>query len=139
MTLHRVLYCSRNLVAMGPDAKTEIDRILAVSRANNARDGLTGGLILTEGWFAQVLEGPRRAAEATFERIQCDGRHGCVVVLRSERIDARVFPDWSMAFAGGGQGDARFGLPGLRDGVLEADRVLRTLRDVVEREYEWLA
>ncbi|MCJ2078787.1 BLUF domain-containing protein [Methylobacterium sp. E-016] len=30
------------------------------------------------GAFAQVLEGPRRQVEETFERIQCDDRHGDV-------------------------------------------------------------
>ena len=99
--LHRVLYCSRNLIPGAPEAvAAHIRGILAVSRRNNARDGITGGLLFSEGCFAQVLEGPLDALETTFERIQCDERHSDVTVLQSGPITARDFPDWSMAFTG---------------------------------------
>ena len=37
--------------------------------------------MFNSGCFAQVLEGPHHAIQATFERIQCDERHSDVTVL----------------------------------------------------------
>ena len=138
MKLHRVLYCSRNLLSASSDIAAEIQTILAKSRANNARDGITGGLLFSDGCFAQVLEGPIEALEAAFERIQCDPRHGDVTVLRAEPIESRDFSQWSMAFTGA---------TGLRAGITDAfdeptaggDQILDVLRNVVVREHEWLA
>ena len=100
--LYRVLYCSRNCLAGdASEVDEQVRSILAASRRNNARDGITGGLLFSKGCFAQVLEGPSQTVEETFERIQCDRRHNDVVVLEAGPITARLFPDWSMAFAGG--------------------------------------
>lgn len=97
--LYRVLYCSQNSLTGTPETYPgEIREILATSRKNNARDGVTGGLLFSEGCFAQVLEGPLDMVENAFERIQCDERHRKVTVLQSGSIKARDFPDWSMAF-----------------------------------------
>lgn len=104
---YRLVYYSRNLVTSAPETFTrEIDDILAVSRANNARDGITGALIFNAGCFAQVLEGPLDVVEATFERIQQDERHGEVSLLAMEPISARSFPNWAMGFVGLSDADA---------------------------------
>ena len=145
--LHRVLYCSRNLIPGGAGAfsgavAADVGRILAASRRNNARDGITGALLFSEGCFAQVLEGPLDAVESAFERIQCDGRHSDVTVLQSGPITARDFPDWSMAFTGP---DAVSPLLGARMADAFAgrsghgDELLGLLRAVITRESEWLA
>jgi len=142
--LYRVLYCSRNIVPGTSEAvAADIRGILACSRHNNARDGITGGLLFSRGCFAQVLEGPVDTVERTFERIQCDERHGEVTVLQAGPIATRDFPAWSMAFAGV---EATGGLLG---GVVMADafsgrseaggEVLDLLRSVVVRETEWLS
>jgi hypothetical protein len=98
--LFRLVYCSRNTI---PDHKgdlaEEVANILAASRANNARDGVTGALLYSEGCFAQVLEGGLDAVERTFERIQCDPRHGDVVMLQATRAKGRLFGIWDMALA----------------------------------------
>ena len=141
--LYRVLYCSRNnLAGIANTHPDEIRRILAISRHNNQRDGVTGGLLFSDGCFAQVLEGPLTAVETTFERIQCDGRHSEVTVIQSGAIDERGFPDWSMAFTGTGPtsnpllGDA---LGRAFSGQSSAgDDVLALLRKVVVHENEWL-
>ncbi len=136
--LHRILYCSRNLI--GDAVEVEIRRILDASRRNNAGDGITGGLFYSDGCFAQVLEGPADAIEATFERIQCDERHGEVTVLQSGPITARDFPEWSMAFAGEGSGTAAAdrASAALASRSPAAEGVLELLRSVVTRETEWL-
>ena len=99
--LYRLVYTSRNLVDGGEEEqKAAIAGLLAVSKRNNARVGVTGALLFNGGSFAQVLEGSRAAVEATFERIQRDPRHSDVSVLQCEPVAARGFPNWSMGFVG---------------------------------------
>ena len=142
--LHRVLYCSRNLIPGTPEAvAADIRSILAVSRRNNARDGITGGLLFSEGCFAQVLEGPLDAVEGAFERIQCDERHGDVTVLQSGPITARDFPDWSMAFAGPDAASSPITGVQMADAFAgrskDGGKLLDMLKAVIVREAEWLA
>ena len=99
--LYRLVYTSRNLLDGGEEEqKAAIAGLLAVSKRNNARVGVTGALLFNGGSFAQVLEGSRAAVEATFERIQRDPRHSDVSVLQCEPVAARGFPNWSMGFVG---------------------------------------
>ena len=109
--LRRLVYYSRNRVAGEPGAMHETIRgILAASRTNTARVGVTGALMFNAGCFAQVLEGPGEAVETTFERIQQDERHGEVSLLALEPVEERLFTDWSMAYVGASQADAaRYG------------------------------
>ena len=82
--LYRVLNCSRNSIPR--DSQVVADdslAILAKSRRDNARDGVTGGLLFSTGCSAQVPEGPIDAVEAAFERIQYDERHTEVTVLQA--------------------------------------------------------
>ena len=98
--LHRLVYVSRNALEPGADPAAGIESILAASRRNNARVGVSGALMFNAGLFAQVLEGPLWAIEQTFERIQCDARHDEVRILQLEPVAARRFDAWSMAWAG---------------------------------------
>ena len=142
--LYRVVYCSRNSIPGTPESvAADVAHILETSRANNARDGVTGGLLFSKNCFAQVLEGPMDAVENAFERIQCDERHSEVTVLQSGPIAARDFPDWSMAFTGEsttGNPLAGIVMDGAFSGHSRAGSdVLDLLRGVVVRETEWLA
>lgn len=109
--LRRLVYYSRNRTAGAPEAvDATIRAILATSRVNNARVGVTGALMFNAGCFAQVLEGPSAAVEATFERIQQDERHGDVSLLAYEAVEARLFTEWSMAYVGASKAEAdRYG------------------------------
>ena len=99
--IYRLVYTSQNLLEGGEkEQKAAIAGLLAVSKRNNARVGVTGALLFNGGAFAQVLEGSRAAVEATFERIQRDPRHSDVAVLQCEPVAARGFPNWSMGFVG---------------------------------------
>ena len=99
--IYRLVYTSRNLLEGGEEEqKAAIAGLLAVSKRNNARVGVTGALLFNGGSFAQVLEGSRVAVEATFERIQRDPRHSDVAVLQCEPVATRGFPNWSMGFVG---------------------------------------
>ncbi|SFL82740.1 BLUF domain-containing protein [Methylorubrum salsuginis] len=109
--LRRLVYYSRNRTAGAPEAVDGTIRgILETSRVNNARVGVTGALMFNAGCFAQVLEGPTSAVEATFERIQQDERHGDVALLAYDVVENRLFTDWSMAYVGASQAEvARYG------------------------------
>ena len=71
--------------------------ILAASRANNRRDGITGLLYSDGARFLQALEGPEDKVEAALARIKADPRHRAIVILSRRTVDARAFGDWAMA------------------------------------------
>ena len=91
--MKRIVYIStcRN----DPD-RAMVDEILASSRRNNARDGLTGLLVVGGRRFLQVLEGPDKALDVAYERIKADPRHFALVSLSSKRVESRAFTDWDM-------------------------------------------
>jgi hypothetical protein len=134
--IHRLIYYSRNLVrGSDEELRAEVDAILDASRRNNAEAGVTGALIFNRGVFAQVLEGPRRSIEETFERIQRDERHSDVQVLAFDAVDHRGFPSWSMAFLGRSlDGEEAFGHIALDSGFdekrLEGERIYEVMRRI---------
>lgn len=83
---------------------TLLDAILASSRGNNARDGVTGLLVAGTRRFLQALEGPEQAVLDTFRRIRNDPRHHAFVLLTGRAVERRAFGDWSMAFERGSEG-----------------------------------
>ena len=138
--LYRLVYTSRNLLDGGEDERSAaVAGILAVSKRNNARVGVTGALLFNAGSFAQVLEGPRAAVEATFERIQRDPRHSDVSVIQCEPVAERGFSNWSMAFIGhSARGRAMWQEMALRTGFnlaqIEGEQLFTTLLAIVEEE-----
>ena len=110
--LYRLVYYSRNAIVGDAAAlAAAITSILAKSRINNKRVGVTGALMFNSACFAQVLEGSRSAVEDVFERIQQDERHGEVSLLAFEPAPARSFENWSMGFVGASIEDAaRYGI-----------------------------
>lgn len=75
-----------------------IQEILAVSRRNNLRDGVTGMLLWADGVFIQILEGEAKTVRGVFGRIQADDRHRNVMVVLEQAADTRLFTQWSMGF-----------------------------------------
>ena len=140
-SLCRLVYYSRNALP-GPEADqaAEVRQILASSRRNNPRAGVTGALMFNGGCFAQVLEGPREAVERTFERIQRDARHADVVALQLAPVGRRGFPAWSMAFVGRSPtgGTLHGGIAGesgfVEPALLTGERLFDTLRELVLEE-----
>jgi len=74
-----------------------LDDILASSRKNNVKVGITGVLLYIDGGFMQVLEGEGPAVTETFARISTDKRHWNTNVLLDRNVP-RAFGDWSMGF-----------------------------------------
>lgn len=91
-----------------------LEAILAKSRDNNARDGVTGMLLYADGSFFQVLEGSEEAVDAAFARIDRDERHRGTTCIIRERIARRSFREWTMGFAGVSCDELRV-LPGMND------------------------
>jgi len=92
MQLTRLIYVSKH---KGVDSGS-LDRILQASRSNNARDGITGALVIGEQHFLQLLEGERSAIGACFMRITRDTRHHGIQVICSGDEEQRLFVEWSM-------------------------------------------
>lgn len=88
--------------ACGEIDRPLLENILAVSRRNNQRDGITGLLVSGGRRFLQALEGPEAKVLTAYARIQADPRHRACVLLTSRATPTRQFGDWSMAFHGGG-------------------------------------
>lgn len=79
-------------------SRKEIEQILVHSRQRNTADSITGLLLYRDGSFAQFLEGPAAAVNATFQRIQGDPRHRGVIVLLNCSVERRDFHGWRMAY-----------------------------------------
>lgn len=144
MSLYKLVYCSRNRIGGDcPEVAEELGGILAASRANNARVGITGALLYSAGNFAQVLEGPLASVERTFELIQRDPRHSEVVVIQSGPAETRDFPEWSMAFAGNKNMEnipvatAAFEAV-FAHAVGSGEQMLSVLRNLIVQEDDWM-
>ncbi|MGI4831218.1 MAG: BLUF domain-containing protein [Janthinobacterium lividum] len=99
--IYQIVYCSRyRIVGSSAEMANEVSHILLSAQTNNAKVGVTGGLLFNTVFFAQVLEGRMDAVEQIFERIQRDQRHSDLTILQSGYVGIRNFPEWSMAFAG---------------------------------------
>jgi hypothetical protein len=73
-----------------------LDGILLQARRNNARNGLTGALIVRGDLYLQLIEGPDAAIDTTFGHIRRDNRHLAVKLLARETVNDRMFPGWTM-------------------------------------------
>ncbi len=93
--LYQIVYTSSSSELIG---NSELEKILASARKNNARKAVTGMLLYSEGVFMQVLEGPREAVREIYNVISGDDRHYGVIVLLESNIDSRNFSQWAMGF-----------------------------------------
>ena len=101
--------------------------ILTVARERNAAADVTGVLIVTDGLFLQVLEGPHAAVTALLAKISLDPRHRDVTVFHAAEQPAQAFPEWRMAHIS--PDAAAISRWAKRPGTTD----LAELRDVVER------
>ncbi|MDQ6655099.1 MAG: BLUF domain-containing protein [Verrucomicrobiota bacterium] len=108
MRLYSLIYVS---IATGEFSENELTDILAISRANNSRDDITGMLLYKDRRFMQLLEGPETAVCAAYARIARDLRHRDAAILLEGPAAERDFTDWSMGFHAL-DGEAARALPG---------------------------
>ena len=133
--LVRLVYVSRAAAdLLEDDHRACVRAILEASRRNNAAAGVTGALLFGGGHFAQVLEGPADAVEATFERIQLDDRHARVNLIDFVPATTRRFSSWAMAAVDGRKVDGLEDLAVLRDGTGDADEFIGMLCNILSDE-----
>ncbi len=77
-------------------ADDEIDALIRASIRNNLAAAITGLLLVHDGWFVQVLEGPAEAVMTTYRRILNDPRHAESRVISAAPASCREFGDWHM-------------------------------------------
>lgn len=95
-------------------SKDELLRLLATSRKNNERLGITGMLLYKDGNFMQVLEGEEQTVRTLHNKIKNDPRHrGMLTILQGES-NQREYPEWSMGFRDLGSIDAQ-SIPGYNE------------------------
>lgn len=92
----RLIYRSRSRIS-ADDRSTALADIFSVARSRNKQSGVTGALLVTEGWFVQALEGDEATVRRLYEHICEDARHDQVTLIESVAVDDRVFPRWAMA------------------------------------------
>lgn len=95
MELKSLIYTSWAQPAIRSD---DVDAIVRSAQINNPLDGITGILIFNGTAFMQILEGSETAIDDLFQRLVNDRRHSNTKVRSEHTIDARSFPDWSMAY-----------------------------------------
>jgi hypothetical protein len=94
--LYTLLYVSQLATGGAP----EIAQICRESRANNARDRVTGVLVFDGAAFCQFVEGPEAAIASLLDRLERDPRHVGMHVLHLGRTPwARRFSSWRLGYA----------------------------------------
>lgn len=76
--MYQVVYTSEPVVAFSDD---DLRQLLAVARAKNRIDRLTGMLVFCDNQFLQVIEGNAEDVIRTFDRIGKDSRHENLMTL----------------------------------------------------------
>lgn len=97
-TMIRLLYCSQAKCEFDKEA---IEKLLLVSRKNNAVQGITGALMHGGGRFMQVLEGPEHSVLRTYVRILDDKRHTDSRIIHITPAKNRLFASWTMGVIDG--------------------------------------
>jgi hypothetical protein len=92
-TVSALMY--RSLARDAPSAEA-LHTLLRQCRERNAREGLTGFLVLHQGRFVQWLEGPEAGLQRVWASIERDPRHHQVELLQRARDTHRLFAGWQM-------------------------------------------
>lgn len=77
-------------------SQSELDLMLQRADQRNDASGLTGYLILEEGYFYQYFEGPAAACNRLMSDLHDDTRHTDIKILGSGLGYERRFSDWAM-------------------------------------------
>ena len=93
--MRQLIYVSAASWQLG---QKEIDDILGTARRNNPAQGVTGMLLYIDLGFFQILEGPPQGVEKIYAQILQDKRHTAQRILVDEKVDERLFSQWSMGF-----------------------------------------
>jgi hypothetical protein len=92
----RLIYRSRSTIPE-PDRKVTLGKIFSQARSNNKGQHITGALLVSGDWFAQVLEGDEPLVRELYAKIGDDKRHDHVTLLETRAVTNRIFARWAMA------------------------------------------
>jgi len=95
-TLNKLMYVSQAAETAWLDIDTVVKDIMVASYRNNPQRDVTGGLLVLDRFFLQVLEGRKADIDVIYDKIASDTRHEKLRVLRAQPIAARDFGRWSM-------------------------------------------
>jgi hypothetical protein len=109
--LFSLLYVSE----MEAPSAERMHEICRQSRHNNERDDITGVLVFDGRGFCQFVEGPEVRLRALLERLERDGRHRRMRVLRFGEAARRRFPTWRLGYAFSADASAIEGIAARRD------------------------
>jgi hypothetical protein len=97
--MQRLIYSSSRVDDTDANGfSTEFNDIGEVAARKNFELGVTGFLICTRTWYAQVIEGEAPVLEALLAKIEKDPRHFNMTLLSRETCDAHIFPIWGLGW-----------------------------------------
>ena len=76
---------------------SETSEVIATSRSNNARDGITGVMLYTGESFVQIVEGPDAVVARLWRRLLLDDRHRGPTTL-FDQTGAPWYHDWRAGY-----------------------------------------
>lgn len=115
--LQRLIYASAATPETAADMAGVLDDILQAGRACNAALGVTGALLVCDGWFLQLLEGPKESVRQVYGAVSSDRRHTDLRLIENRPAAVRQFGDWSLCCGVFRPDDEAFaGEPAMRDG-----------------------
>lgn len=93
MSIFGLVYVSRAAVVFGTE---QIQTLMQVAQQRNSRLNITGMLLMSDGYFFQLLEGNEDAVRKVYQLIVQDKRHQEVRLLFADNLTKRYCPAWSM-------------------------------------------
>ncbi len=91
----QLIYTSRALFSVTP---ADASAILQTSQRHNPAHGITGALVHSDCFFAQLLEGDFGEVNALFRRIVADPRHSHITLLHYASTPKRACSGWAMHY-----------------------------------------
>jgi Sensors of blue-light using FAD len=92
----QLMYRSHSRIPQG-QRDAALGEIFSAARSKNKSLDITGALLITDHYFAQILEGDETGVRSLFERIGQDERHEDVRLVKEGMVAGRTFPRWAMA------------------------------------------
>lgn len=99
MTLESQLYISK-YIGWDEQVRSDVAEIVSLATQKNALISVTGGLIFTGQYFAQILEGESENLDRLMASIARDARHEILKIFNRHKIRSRSFPSWGLAYEG---------------------------------------
>jgi Sensors of blue-light using FAD len=91
---YQLAYCSMLKQTM---TQAQLDDLVAQAQAANARNGITGLMMVDDKLVVQWIEGRRDAVRGLWDKLLKDPRHYCIVeLLHRDFQEQRTYPDWAM-------------------------------------------